>query len=84
MPARFRWLPLDSDRTAKRVNNEDRLLDYLRRTASDLRETRRRLRESERRGQEPVAIVGMACVIPAASPPLRAVDLGGRRHRRGV
>src|SRR5882757_10175805 len=61
---RFLWLPLDSDRMAKRVNNEDRLLDYLRRTASDLRETRRRLRESERRGQEPVAIVGMACRYP--------------------
>ncbi|MEW2031910.1 type I polyketide synthase [Streptomyces roseifaciens] len=46
------------------MNNEDRLLDYLRRTTSDLRETRRRLRESEQRAHEPVAIVGMACRYP--------------------
>ncbi|WP_329587489.1 SDR family NAD(P)-dependent oxidoreductase [Kitasatospora sp. NBC_01250] len=46
------------------MNNEDRLLDYLRRTTSDLRETRRRLRESEYRAHEPIAIVGMACRYP--------------------
>ncbi|MFE4517812.1 SDR family NAD(P)-dependent oxidoreductase [Kitasatospora sp. NPDC056783] len=46
------------------ANNEDRLLDYLRRTTSDLRETRRRLRESEYRAHEPIAIVGMACRYP--------------------
>ncbi|GAA1957170.1 hypothetical protein GCM10009738_34070 [Kitasatospora viridis] len=46
------------------ANNEDRLLDYLRRTTSDLRETRRRLRESEQRAHEPIAIVGMACRYP--------------------
>ncbi|MGW2189479.1 beta-ketoacyl synthase N-terminal-like domain-containing protein, partial [Streptomyces sp. NPDC001719] len=46
------------------MNNEDRLLDYLRRTTSDLRETRRRLREAEHRAHEPVAIVGMACRYP--------------------
>ncbi|MGK5728283.1 type I polyketide synthase [Streptomyces sp. URMC 124] len=46
------------------MNNEDRLLDYLRRTTSDLRETRRRLRESEQRAHEPVAIVGMGCRYP--------------------
>ncbi|MET7764497.1 SDR family NAD(P)-dependent oxidoreductase [Streptomyces sp. NPDC005393] len=46
------------------MNNEDQLLDYLRRTAADLREARCRLREFEHRVNEPVAIVGMGCRYP--------------------
>ncbi|TGA87272.1 type I polyketide synthase, partial [Streptomyces palmae] len=44
--------------------NEDKLVDYLRRVATDLHDTRRRLREVEERHQEPIAIVGMACRFP--------------------
>jgi acyl transferase domain-containing protein len=46
------------------VNNEEKLLDYLRRTTSDLREARRQLREAQQSGREPVAIVGMSCRLP--------------------
>ncbi|QEU95749.1 acyltransferase domain-containing protein [Streptomyces kanamyceticus] len=44
--------------------NEDKLRDYLKRTAADLRQTRRRLHEAEAREQEPIAIVGMGCRYP--------------------
>ncbi|QKV98051.1 SDR family NAD(P)-dependent oxidoreductase [Streptomyces sp. NA02950] len=46
------------------MNNEDQLLDYLRRTTADLREARRRLRAYEQRANEPVAIVGIGCRYP--------------------
>jgi acyl transferase domain-containing protein/NADPH-dependent curcumin reductase CurA/acyl carrier protein len=43
---------------------EARLLEYLKRVTVDLRKTRRRLQELEGAGQEPIAIVGMACRLP--------------------
>jgi acyl transferase domain-containing protein len=46
------------------VNAEDRLRDYLRRTAAELDRTRQRLRELEERSSEPIAIVGMSCRYP--------------------
>ncbi|WP_344521072.1 type I polyketide synthase, partial [Paractinoplanes durhamensis] len=44
--------------------NDETLVDYLKRVAADLHETRRRLREVEEAGQEPIAIIGMACRYP--------------------
>ena len=44
--------------------SEEKLLEYLKRTAADLRVVRRRLREVEGRAREPVAIVGMGCRFP--------------------
>ncbi|MFD8871432.1 SDR family NAD(P)-dependent oxidoreductase [Streptomyces sp. NPDC059590] len=41
--------------------DEDRLVDYLKRVATDLHDTRRRLREVEERHQEPIAITAMTC-----------------------
>ncbi|MFI5783806.1 SDR family NAD(P)-dependent oxidoreductase [Nocardia sp. NPDC051570] len=49
---------------AANVNNEERLLDYLKRTTTELRETRQRLAEEQQRAKEPIAIVGMACRLP--------------------
>ncbi|GAA2684011.1 MULTISPECIES: type I polyketide synthase [Actinosynnema] len=46
------------------MNNEDQLLDYLKRTTAELRDTRRRLREHEERERGPVAIVGIGCRFP--------------------
>ena len=44
--------------------NEEKFLDYLKRTAADLRQARRRLQEMEAREQEPIAIVGTGCRLP--------------------
>ncbi|WP_328846842.1 SDR family NAD(P)-dependent oxidoreductase [Streptomyces sp. NBC_00258] len=46
------------------MENEKKLLDYLKRATTDLREVRRRLRELEERDQEPIAIVGIGCRYP--------------------
>ncbi|HEY0700400.1 MAG TPA: type I polyketide synthase, partial [Micromonospora sp.] len=46
------------------ANNEEKLLDYLKRVTADLRQTQRRLREVEAAGGEPIAVVGMACRYP--------------------
>ncbi|MFC0533386.1 type I polyketide synthase [Phytohabitans kaempferiae] len=43
---------------------EDKLRDYLKRTAADLQTALRRLREVEARDGEPIAIVGMGCRFP--------------------
>jgi acyl transferase domain-containing protein len=44
--------------------NEEKFLDYLKRTAADLRQARRRLRDMEEREQEPIAIIAMSCRFP--------------------
>ncbi|MFC8129715.1 SDR family NAD(P)-dependent oxidoreductase [Streptomyces sp. NPDC057302] len=44
--------------------SEEKLVDYLKRVSTDLHATRQRLREAEERGQEPVAVVEMACRYP--------------------
>jgi hypothetical protein len=46
------------------AENEQKLLDYLKRVTNDLRTTQRRLSEVESAGHEPIAIVGMACRFP--------------------
>src|SRR4051794_9091588 len=43
---------------------EDQLLDYLKRTTSELYATRQRLTDFESRAGEPIAIIGMACRLP--------------------
>ncbi|MEH1101801.1 SDR family NAD(P)-dependent oxidoreductase [Micromonospora sp. CPCC 205561] len=45
-------------------DNEEKLLDYLKRTTAELRDTRRKLRDAEEAAHEPIAIVGMACRYP--------------------
>ncbi|MFD0774993.1 type I polyketide synthase, partial [Streptomonospora algeriensis] len=44
--------------------NENRLREYLKQTAAELRSTRARLRELEERSHEPIAIVSAACRFP--------------------
>lgn len=43
------------------MSNEDKLRDYLARTANELHDTRQKLRQVIARTTEPVAVVGMAC-----------------------
>ncbi|SCL14097.1 Acyl transferase domain-containing protein [Micromonospora nigra] len=45
-------------------NEDEKYVEYLKRTTSELRRTRRRLRELEARDSEPVAIVAMSCRYP--------------------
>ncbi|HEX8647081.1 MAG TPA: beta-ketoacyl synthase N-terminal-like domain-containing protein, partial [Thermoleophilaceae bacterium] len=44
--------------------DEERLRKYLRKVTGDLRKAHRRVQELEQAGQEPIAIVGMACRYP--------------------
>ncbi|WP_327091567.1 SDR family NAD(P)-dependent oxidoreductase [Nonomuraea sp. NBC_01738] len=46
------------------ADEQQRLLDYLKRVTADLRRTRRRLRLVEERAAEPIAIVAMSCKFP--------------------
>ncbi|MGV9856455.1 type I polyketide synthase [Streptomyces sp. NPDC003442] len=46
------------------MSNEEKLVDYLKWTTSELHETRQRLREVQEGLEEPIAIVGMACRFP--------------------
>ncbi|MFG1889479.1 type I polyketide synthase [Micromonospora sp. NPDC049051] len=45
-------------------NEDEKYVEYLKRTTSELRRTRRRLRELEARDAEPIAIVAMSCRYP--------------------
>ncbi|WTJ86710.1 acyltransferase domain-containing protein [Streptomyces sp. NBC_01538] len=46
------------------MDNEEKLLSYLKRATADLRETRRQLYAVEQRESEPIAIIGMGCRLP--------------------
>src|SRR5436305_7748487 len=48
----------------KKMTNEDKLRDYLKRTTADLRKARQRLHQIKEKQHEPVAIVSMACRFP--------------------
>ncbi|WP_420806282.1 type I polyketide synthase, partial [Sciscionella marina] len=46
------------------MQNEEKLLDYLKQVTAKLRKTRARLREVSERDREPIAVVGMGCRYP--------------------
>ncbi|MFE7567051.1 type I polyketide synthase [Streptomyces sp. NPDC057539] len=45
-------------------DQQDKVVDYLRRVTSDLRRARQRIGELELKNNEPIAIVGMSCRLP--------------------
>ncbi|MEU1518320.1 type I polyketide synthase [Streptomyces sp. NPDC005811] len=49
------------------MNEQEKLLSYLKKVTGDLHETRRRLREAETASREPVAIVAMSCRFPGGA-----------------
>ncbi|MGP3972080.1 SDR family NAD(P)-dependent oxidoreductase [Streptomyces sp. 6N223] len=46
------------------MSDEERLVDYLKRVATELHDTKRRLREVEERNQDPIAVTAMTCRFP--------------------
>ncbi|MFE2449748.1 polyketide synthase docking domain-containing protein, partial [Streptomyces sp. NPDC059426] len=46
------------------MDNDDKLVRYLKRVTADLHQARQRLTEIEAGLSEPIAIVGMACRLP--------------------
>ncbi|MBQ1097253.1 SDR family NAD(P)-dependent oxidoreductase [Streptomyces sp. b94] len=46
------------------MQDEKRVLDYLKKVSAELHQTRQRLRQSEDRHQEPIAIIAMSCRYP--------------------
>ncbi|MFD7919477.1 SDR family NAD(P)-dependent oxidoreductase [Streptomyces sp. NPDC059740] len=46
------------------MQNEEKLLDYLKQVTAKLRKARARLREVTERDREPIAVVGMSCRFP--------------------
>ncbi|WP_460700763.1 polyketide synthase docking domain-containing protein, partial [Nocardia thraciensis] len=46
------------------MTNENDFVDYLKRSALEVRGLRRRLREVEDRAREPIAVVGVGCRFP--------------------
>ncbi|MEU6084961.1 type I polyketide synthase [Streptomyces sp. NPDC047108] len=49
------------------MNEQEKLLSYLKKVTGDLHETRKRLREAESASREPVAIVAMSCRFPGGA-----------------
>src|SRR5215472_3157524 len=46
------------------MDSQEKLFDYLKKTAAELQETRKRLRKIEAGEREPVAVVAMGCRFP--------------------
>ncbi|WP_456115235.1 type I polyketide synthase [Streptomyces scopuliridis] len=59
----FRSRPDDEDGPVPE-DQQDKVVDYLRRVTSDLRRARQRIGELELKNNEPIALVGMSCRLP--------------------